>query len=111
MDFRTRYGLSLRDAVRDMSWNELWFLVSPLMYTPYSHLVAAVQGWQRPPDPIESAAYLLMDYHQLVNRKKNGIRPQPMKRPWESPVRPSNGMSAEDARLRDELKASLGLED
>lgn len=111
VDFRVRYRLRLRDAVREMSWNELWCLVAPLMASPYTHLVAAVQGWQRPPEPIESAAFLLMDYHQLVNRKKNGVKPQPMKRPWETPVRPSREMSAEDTRLRDELKASLGLED
>lgn len=110
VDFRVRYALSLREAVRDLSWNELWCLVAPLLSTPFSYLVAAVQGWTRPPEPAESAAFLLMDYHQLVNRGQNGVRPKPVERPWEKAPRPSRAQDVDSARKRDELLASLGLE-
>lgn len=82
VDFQERYHLVLRDWLVSRSWNETWELVAPLLRDPYSHVVASVQGWIRPPRPVEEAVLTLIDYHRAVNRRKNSPPPQPVSRPW-----------------------------
>lgn len=112
VDFQTRYGLRLREFVEGASWNELWELVAPLLVDPYSHVVADAMGWTRPPDPMEEAAWTLMDFYRAAHRKKNAPQLKPLDRPWRTPREGTNGPSrsaSEKATGRRRLQERLGL--
>lgn len=112
VDFQERYGLNLRDFLARSSWNELWELVAPLLHDPYTHIVADAMGWTRPPKPVEEAAWTLMDFYRMVNRRKNAPQVQPLDRPWRTPraaVRGPSRSDAESAARRKRLQQRLGL--
>ena len=96
----------------DASWNELWELVEPLLYSPHSHLQASIQGWMRAPEPVEDAAFFLIDAYRSMHRKKNAPPLEPLKRPWQQPRPKANAprRSAEDRkRSRAKLMEHLGM--
>lgn len=110
-DFAQRYHIRIDSFLEDTSWNELWAFVEPLLYSPYSHLSAAIRGWVRPPEPIEEAAFALTDFYRAAHAKKNAANKGPTKRPWAvprpeqafKPARPREEIEARRAKLRDRL--------
>ena len=113
-DWRARFGLSVNDIGRSVRWGEAWALTLPLVFDPYSHLMAAVRGWMRPPNPAEDAAMVLIDYHRRAHRQRNASPHKPLPRPWEQPRPQLTGgqgvrTDSERAAGRERLKERLGL--
>lgn len=59
-------------------------LVEPLTVDPFSHTVASVLGWTRPPYPVEEALVQWLEAYAMAHRGKNKVKPKRMARPWEN---------------------------
>lgn len=111
VDFMSRYHLPVREYLQAVSWNEAWELIKPLLYDPYSHVIASLRGHQRPPYPAEEAPFTWAEFYAQMHRSKNQVPPRRIQRPWEAPrdVAKPKRSELSKAEGRRKLNEKLGL--
>lgn len=106
-----RYRLRVRKYLGEVSWNEAWELIRPLLVDPYSHVVASLRGHVRPAYPVEDMAVWQVEAYLASKRQRNQVAPARLDRPWEKPrevPRPGR-LSAESRARREKLRERLGI--
>lgn len=81
-----------------------------LLRDPYSHTIASVQGWAYVPDPADVQFLNWVDAMGSMHHQPGKVKPQPVKRGWESGVRATPAPpKPENRERRAALKERLGL--
>lgn len=78
-DWRTRFGVALRDVGADMSWGEGWRLALHLAGDPSTAVGAAVGRLQY---PVTREFLVTADVFDLLHKVNAKHTPKPYPRPW-----------------------------
>ena len=78
-DFRTRFGVSIEEVGRSVSYLEAIYLTSILRRDPSSWVQAALSGWKY---PVSREWILQRDSYDLLARVNSKQKPKPYPAPW-----------------------------
>ena len=103
-DFRSRFGISIQEIGKKISWVEAVYLTSILLRDPSSWTQAIKNNWDYPVDRNWIIASHSYDLLAMVNSKK---KPKPYPTPWPDPR--VNRLRPKKAQDRSEVLKKLRL--
>lgn len=103
-DFRSRFGLGLRDVGTVLMIDEAARLTAILREDPSSATAAALAGWSH---PMSREALILADLFDVEHMSKAKKRPDPYPRPWANAQRTTTRKGDAAGRTRAEVIAIL----